>query len=116
MPSTPSRTPPPDLPEDADADRAADSELAPTPATQDPLSAEQDVADSVQDMTAHRFDDLPQDGPLDFDDGTDMGHPRGNTQREGGTWQAEGADSGDLKPPAEILSPRNGPSDRKHGR
>ena len=58
----------------------------------------------------------PQDGPLDFDDGTDTGHPRGNTQREGGTWQVEDTDTGDLKPPAEILSPRNGPSDRKHGR
>lgn len=116
MPDTTSRTPPPDLPEDAEADTVGDGELAQGPVTQGPLSAEQEVADSVQDMTAHRFDDLPQDGPLDFDDGTDMGHPRGNTQREGGTWQAEGADSGDLKPPAEILSPRNGPSERKHGR
>lgn len=80
------------------------------------LSAEKDVADSLDDASAHRFDDMPQDGPLNFDDGTDMGHPRGNTQREGGTWQAEGADSGALKPPAEILSDRNGPSDRKRGR
>ncbi len=80
------------------------------------MSAEQDVADSVQEVSAHRFDDMPQDGPLNFDDGTDMGHPRGNTQREGGTWQAEGADSGSLGPAAEILSPRNGPSGRGQGR
>jgi hypothetical protein len=45
-----------------------------------------------------------------------MGHPRGNTQREGGTWQAEGADSGALKPPAEVLSDHNGPSDRRRDR
>ncbi|MFS4517994.1 serine/threonine protein kinase [Delftia tsuruhatensis] len=82
----------------------------------DRLSAEKEVADSIADASVHRFDDMPQDGPLNFDDGTDMGHPRGSTQREGGTWQAKGADSGSLKPPAEILSDHNGPSDRKNGR
>lgn len=79
----------------------------------DHLSAEQDVADSLDAASAHRFDNLPQDGPLNFDDGTDMGHPRGDTRREGGTWDAEGGDQGRLKPPAEILSDRNSPSDRK---
>lgn len=74
------------------------------------LSAEEDVADSLEDMSAHPFDDIPQDGPLNFDDGTDMGHPRGNTGRTDGTWEAEGADSGALKPPSEILSDRVGPS------
>ena len=77
------------------------------------LSAEDDVADSLEGLSAHSFDDMPQDGPLNFDDGTDMGHPRGNTQRSSGTWQAQGGDSGELKPPAEILSNRNGPSDRR---
>lgn len=80
------------------------------------LSAEEDVSDSIEDMTAHRFDALPQDGPLDFDDGTDMGHPRGHTGRSGGTWQAEGGDSGEIKPPTEVLSDRNGPSDRRNRR
>ena len=82
----------------------------------DNLSAENDVTDSLDDASLHRFDDMPQDGPLNFDDGTDMGHPRGNTAREGGTWQAQGADSGEIKPPAEVLSDTNGPSDRENKR
>jgi hypothetical protein len=82
----------------------------------DRLSAETDVADSLDEASAHRFDDMPQDGPLNFDDGTDMGHPRGNTARDGGTWEAEGADSGEIKPPSEVLSDSNGPSERKDAR
>lgn len=77
------------------------------------LTAETEVSDSLQDISLHALDDLPQDGPLNFEDGTDMGQPRGNTERSNGTWQAEGGDSGALKPPAEILSNRNGPSDRE---
>lgn len=77
----------------------------------DHLSAEQDIAADTDELSAHAFDDLPNDGPLNFDDGTDMGHPRGDTRRQGGTWEAEGADSADLGPPAEILSDRAGPSD-----
>lgn len=76
------------------------------------LSAEDDVSDSLDDLSVHRFDDLPQDGPLNFDDGTDMGHPRGNTVRAGGTWQAEGGDSGDLKPPTALHSDRKPPKPR----
>lgn len=108
--ATGSDTPQIDRSEDAGADLPEGKDI------NDHLSAEKDVADSIAEASAHRFDDMPQDGPLNFDDGTDMGHPRGNTQREGGTWQAEGADSGSLRPPAEILSDRNGPSDRKNGR
>ena len=48
---------------------------------------------------------------LDFDDGTDMGHPRGHTQRTGGTWQAEGGDSAPLGPPAEVRSGTVAPDD-----
>ncbi|KAF1050053.1 serine/threonine protein kinase [Xylophilus sp.] len=77
----------------------------------DRLSAEQDVSSDFDDVSAHPFDDIPNDGALNFDDGTDMGHPRGDTRREGGTWEADGADSGGLGPPAEILSDHNGPSD-----
>ena len=51
---------------------------------------------------------------LDFDDDEVMSG-RGNNQRTGGTWAAEGADSGKLAPPREILSDRNGPSDIDSG-
>lgn len=56
-------------------------------------------------------DDAPMAGDtLNFDDG-DITHPRGKTGARGGTWQARGADSGNLGKPAEVLSDRNGPSD-----
>jgi len=50
---------------------------------------------------------------LNFDDDEVMSG-RGN-QRNGGTWAAEGADSGKLSPPGEIMSDRNGPSDTDSG-
>ena len=49
-------------------------------------------------------------GALNFDDG-DVTRPNGKVTRDGGTWQAEGADSAKLGKPAEIMSDRNGPSD-----
>ena len=56
-------------------------------------------------------DDKPMaGGSVNLDD-DDMAHPRGKTTAAGGTWQAEGGDSGELAPPAEIMSDRNGPSD-----
>lgn len=94
----------------------ANAELPEGEDINDHLSAENDVADSLDDASLHRFDDMPQDGPLNFEDGTDMGHPRGNTARAGGTWEAEGGDSGDIKPPAELNSDTNGPSDRENKR
>lgn len=110
---TPHTTPQQDTDEQAiDRSEDAKAELPEGDDINDRLSAETDVADSIDEASAHRFDDMPQDGPLNFDDGTDMGHPRGNTARGGGTWQAEGGDSGDIKPPAEVLSANNGPSDR----
>ena len=48
---------------------------------------------------------------LNFDDDEIMSG-RGNTERTGGTWAAQGADSGKLAPPRGIMSDRNGPSDR----
>lgn len=99
-----------DRSEDANADLPEGKDI------NDHLSAEIDVADTLDEVSAHSFDDLPQDGPLNFDDGTDMAHPRGNTARDGGTWEAEGGDSGDLKPPSEVLSEHNGPSERKDAR
>jgi hypothetical protein len=51
---------------------------------------------------------------LNFDDDEVMSG-RGNNQRTGGTWAAQGADSGKLAPPREILSDRNGPSDTDTG-
>jgi hypothetical protein len=56
-------------------------------------------------------DDKPMGGgSLNFDD-DDMAHPRGKETGKGGTWEAQGGDSGKLGRPAEILSDRNGPSD-----
>lgn len=56
-------------------------------------------------------DDKPMGGgSLNFDD-DDLTHPRGEATEKGGTWLAEGADSGKLGRPAEIQSDRIGPSD-----
>lgn len=56
-------------------------------------------------------DDKPMGGgAVNFDD-DDMAHPRGKVTGQGGTWEAQGGDSGKLGRPAEILSDRNGPSD-----
>ncbi|AVO47836.1 serine/threonine protein kinase [Melaminivora suipulveris] len=74
------------------------------------LSAEKDVSAGMDDITAHSFDDIPEDGPLNFEDGT-MERPRGDSQRMGGTWEDEGSDSGAIAPPAEIMSDRVEPSD-----
>lgn len=53
---------------------------------------------------------------LDFDDGTDMAHPRGNDQRTSGTWAAQGGDSAPLGPPAEVRSGSLGPDDPENDR
>lgn len=106
------RTPPDDVTEPViDPSDDPNAELPEGQDINERLSAEDDVADSLKDVSAHAFDDMPQDGPLNFNDGTDMGHPRGNTSRVGGTWEAEGGDAGELKPPSELLSDTNGPSD-----
>ena len=56
-------------------------------------------------------DDKPMGGgTVNFDD-DDMAHPRGKETEQGGTWEAQGGDSGKLGRPREILSDRNGPSD-----
>ena len=51
-------------------------------------------------------------GSLNFDDDSET-HPRGKTTAAGGTWDAQGGDSGKLGPPSAGLSDRNGPSDRQ---
>ena len=58
-------------------------------------------------------------GALDFDDGTDMVHPRGKVTGAGRTWdEKHPSDAGDLGAPNAGLSDRNGPSDpdAKRGR
>lgn len=57
-------------------------------------------------------DDKPVGGgTVDLDDDGEL-HPRGNTARTGGTWDAPGSDSGELgKAPGPGLSGTNGPSD-----
>jgi hypothetical protein len=59
-------------------------------------------------------DSAAGDGELSFEDDEVMSG-RGNGARTGGTWSAEGGDSGKLGPPREILSDRNGPGDPDHG-
>lgn len=57
-------------------------------------------------------DDKPMGGGSVNLDDFDEERPRGNTARTGGTWQAQGGDSGEVgKPPGPGLSDRNGPSD-----
>lgn len=76
----------------------------------DHLEAERDISDGMEDISVQPFDDPCSGCPLNFDDGTDMGSPV--ARRAGGTWNAEGRDSGDLEPPAGLLSDRYGPSDK----
>jgi hypothetical protein len=58
-------------------------------------------------------DDKPMGGgALNFDDGTDMVHPRGKVTGAGRTWDEKNpSDAGDLGAPGAGLSDRNGPSD-----
>jgi hypothetical protein len=58
-------------------------------------------------------DDKPMaGGPLDFDDGTDMVHPRGKVTQAGRTANEKNpSDAGQLGAPNAGLSDRNGPSD-----
>jgi hypothetical protein len=64
-------------------------------------------------------DDKPMGGgSVNLDDDPEE-RPRGNTTRTGGTWAAQGGDSGEVgKAPGPGLSNRNGPSDpsRKNDR
>ena len=51
-------------------------------------------------------------GALDFDDGTDMAHPRGKETSAGRTWNEKfPSDAGKLGAPGAGLSNSNGPSD-----
>ena len=50
-------------------------------------------------------------GSVNLDDDDEL-HPRGNTARTQGTWDAQGGDAGEVgKAPGAGLSNRNGPSD-----
>jgi len=57
-------------------------------------------------------DDKPMGGgTVNLDDDDEL-HPRGNTARSNGTWDAQGGDSGEVgRAPGAGLSNRNGPSD-----
>jgi hypothetical protein len=69
-----------------------------------------DQKDSTTGNGASNDRDYRGDDMLNFDDDEVMSG-RGNNERTGGTWNAQGADSGKLAPPSEIMSNRNGPSD-----
>jgi hypothetical protein len=58
-------------------------------------------------------DDRPSaGGELNFDDGTDMVHPRGKVTGAGRTWNEKNpSDAGELGAPDAGMSDRNGPSD-----
>ena len=57
-------------------------------------------------------DDKPMGGGSVNLDDFDEAHPRGNTTRTGGTWEAQGGDAGEVgKAPGAGLSGSNGPSD-----
>jgi hypothetical protein len=58
-------------------------------------------------------DDKPMaGGALNFDDGTDMVHPRGKVTGADRTWNEKNpSDAGNLGTPNPGLSDRNGPSD-----
>jgi hypothetical protein len=58
-------------------------------------------------------DDRPAaGGELNFDDGTDMVHPRGKVTGAGRTWDDKNpSDAGELGTPDAGMSDRNGPSD-----
>lgn len=58
----------------------------------------------------------PGGDQVNLDDDS-LERPRGNTTRTGGTWQAQGGDSGRIDhAPGAGLSDRNGPSDRSPGK
>lgn len=60
----------------------------------------------------HRGDAPVAGDTLDFDDGTDMVHPRGKVTGAGRTWDEKNpSDAGDLGAPGAGMSDRNGPSD-----
>lgn len=62
-----------DLPELEADDSMGEMLPIDTPRHSDRLSAEAEVSESLEDMSTQSFEDAPDDGDLDFDDGTDMG-------------------------------------------
>ena len=68
---------------------------------------------ATQDNSHHRdgaSNDRNYRGELKFED-DELQSDRGSSERTGGTWQAQGVDSGTLAPPAVILSDRSGSID-----
>ena len=82
-------------------------------------SADRNQAGQVSPSALNKGDRGVADSPptiseqLNFDDGSED-HPRGNTERTGGTWSTPDrntGDQGELKAPGAGLSGTNGPSD-----
>ena len=66
-----------DLPEIEVDDEALPSALPADWAPGSSLSAETEISDTPEEMSVKSFEDAPQPGPLDFDDGGEMGRPQG---------------------------------------
>lgn len=76
MPKKPPALPAADDFPEIEVDDELDIGVADDLASLDRLSAESDVSDSLQDISASSFEDAPKAGPLDFHDGAEMGHHR----------------------------------------
>lgn len=71
------RKPPPlpgadDLPE-MEVDDSFDDGWDISAASADRMNAEAEVSESLEDISVHSFEDISRIGPLNFDDGRDMG-------------------------------------------
>lgn len=82
-------------------------------ARQQNRASEGDNSDERSTERPSAADDQPMGGgALNFDDGTDMVHPRGKVTGAGRAWDDKNpSDAGDLGAPGAGLSDRNGPSD-----
>ena len=71
------------------------------------------AASGINERNPAAAGDVPAAGDtLDFDDGTDMVHPRGKVTSAGRTRDEKNpSDAGELGAPSAGLSDRNGPSD-----
>lgn len=73
MPKKPPRLPDADDLPEMEVDDSYDDGLLIQNVNPERLSAEAEVAESLEEMSIQSFEDSSRSGPLDFDDGKDMG-------------------------------------------